>query len=155
MMKQIANKSYRQLILFTGIGILNTTIDVVIYLILRNAKIPVLIANIISTSVALVVSYSLNKRYTFQVTSSDFKTIVLFLVVTLSGLWILQPVIIKLALYVFHSSYALQLIKRVILHPDKFIELIAKLSATPATLLWNFFLYRKYVFPKKNTDITR
>ncbi|GAC1386487.1 MAG: GtrA family protein [Candidatus Saccharimonadales bacterium] len=143
-----STSSLKQIGIFGAIGILNTCIDVGIYLFLRHLYIPVLLANIISTSVALTVSFSLNRRYTFQSTSKGRRTIVLFLLVTLSGLWVIQPIIIHIILSLLRIPLVSHSLDQIVANATSFRDLISKLAATPATLLWNYILYRKIVFKK-------
>ena len=135
-----------RLISFAVIGIINTAVDVGIFLALRHYLVPILLANIISTSIALGLSYTLNKKFAFKSNSAHAKSLFLFLLVTLIGLWILQPIVIKLALLVLNTSSISSLAAQIIARPERFFELIAKLSATPVTLVWNYLLYKHVVF---------
>ena len=136
--------------IFLAIGIFNTLVDVAIFLGLRQLNVPILIANIISTSIALGGSYTLNKRFAFQTEGNAKRSLPLFIGVTLVGLWILQPIVIKLVLTLLQTYELVQVATSLIAQPQRYFELIAKLAATPVTLVWNYFLYKKVVFRNKS-----
>ncbi len=129
---------HRQIILFGIIGALNTSVDIVLYLILTGQGLSVVIANIISTTTALLLSFVLNKKFAFQSQTSAKQTLVPFLVVTLTGLWILQPIVI----HIVHAIVGNQLFSG---NPTV-AELVPKLVATIFSVVWNYVLYKKFVF---------
>ena len=141
----------KRTLLFATIGIANTALDIVIFLLLTNTGVTIVVANIISTGCALALSYALNKRFTFNDRLTDRTTILRFFSVTLLGLWILQPIIIYISLYLFSLDLVADLFA--ILVP--FSALIAKLIATSFSLIWNYTLYKYIVFStvKSNTHI--
>jgi putative flippase GtrA len=63
---------------------------------------------------------------------------VYFLLITLVGLWIIQPIIINLV----------KLLVEQWLLNSSVILLIGKLLATCVTLVWNYLLYSRFVFKK-------
>ena len=127
---------------FAIIGGLNTILDFVILFGLTSLGISSLIANIFSTGITFINSFSLNKKITFKSVSKSKEELVremaLFIIVTLFGLWVIQGVIIFLTLPFFES----------ILKNPKISLLISKLIATVFSLIWNFILYKKVVFNK-------
>ena len=127
---------------FAAIGGLNTILDFVILFGLTSLGISSLIANVLSTGITFINSFSLNKKITFKSVSKSKKELAremtLFIIVTLFGLWVIQGVIIFLTLPFFES----------ILKNQKISLLISKLIATVFSLIWNFILYKKVVFNK-------
>ncbi len=127
---------------FAAIGGLNTILDFVILFGLTYLGISSLIANVFSTGITFINSFSLNKKITFKSVSKNKKELVremtLFIIVTLFGLWVIQGVIIFLTLPFFES----------ILKNPKISLLTSKLIATIFSLIWNFILYKKVVFNK-------
>ena len=127
---------------FAAIGGLNTILDFVILFGLTSLGISYLIANVFSTGITFINSFSLNKKITFKSVSKSKKELVreiaLFIIVTLFGLWVIQGVIIFLTLSFFES----------ILKNPKISLLISKIIATVFSLIWNFILYKKVVFNK-------
>ena len=150
----IASASRQRLITFASIGLANTLIDLSIFLGLRQLLVPILLANICSTSVALSFSYLMNKRFTFKSSDQIKRSLPIFFVVTIAGLWLLQPVIIKIVLYGLNLPAIDDYLTTVLASADSYYELIAKLTATPATLLWNFIMYQKVVFKKTKQNDT-
>lgn len=127
---------------FAAIGGLNTILDFVILFGLTSLGISSLIANVLSTGITFINSFSLNKKITFKSVSKSKKELAremtLFIIVTLFGLWVIQGVIIFLTLPFFES----------ILKNPKISLLTSKLIATIFSLIWNFILYKKVVFNK-------
>lgn len=132
--------------IFCIIGLINTAIDVAIFLTLQGQGLPIIAANIASTSVALVVSFILNKRFTFDSQAPTRQTLLPFIAVTLTGLWLLQPLVIYLSLAFFDITAVNNLATAIYADFNSIQNLLAKLVATPATIIWNFVLYKRFVF---------
>ena len=143
-MTEIFTKNFA---VFAAIGVINTIVDVALFVNLENAGLPILFANIISTSAALLVSFVLNSRFTFGNNPITGRRAGSFLLFTLLGLWILQPLVIGLSLLaldnfgVIHSAMS-----HFVADPEQLDTTVAKLAALPPTLFWNFFWYRTVVF---------
>lgn len=116
----------KQLTTFAAIGVLNTAIDITIYTLLIWLTVPLLLAIIMSTTIGMICSYLLNRRFTFK---TNRQPIVQFIGITLTGLWILQPIVIWLLIQLFGIT-------------DTFGLTIAKLVATSVSLVWNFVWYK-------------
>lgn len=122
---------------FGIVGAINTVIDFGVLFILVNLGLPTIISNFASTSTALIFSFFANKKFTFKDNSKNHKSqIVRFFVVTLFGLWVIQPVIIEgVRLLIVQLSI------------DQNISLlVGKTLATCTTLVWNYTLYSRTVF---------
>jgi len=133
-------KKHADKIRFVLVGGTNTAIDFAILFGLKSLGLPALTSNFISTSVALIFSFFANKKFTFKDNNTGDKTqFIKFLAITLFGLWVIQPVIIWLA------GLMLQPINL----NDYIVLLIGKLLATCVTLVWNYLLYRKFVYKKQ------
>lgn len=132
-------KKHAEKLRFAVVGGLNTAIDFVILFSLVALGLPSIAGNYISTSVALIFSFFANKKFTFKHEDKiNIKQLAYFLLITIIGLWVIQPVIIE----------GIRLLIGPIL-PNNFIALlIGKLFATIASLIWNYLLYRKFVFKK-------
>ncbi len=129
-------KKHAKKIRFALVGGTNTAIDFGILFGLTWLGLDKIVANYISTGIALIFSFFANKTFTFKAKSGNAKRqFVSFLVVTLIGLWIIQPGIIWLYTSLMDDS-PLSL-------------LIAKLIATVASLIWNYLLYSRFVFTHK------
>ena len=91
---------------FILVGGLNTLVDFLIYTTLRLLGVNLVVANFISTSCGMAVSYTLNRNFTFKSTSSKKrKEIVLFISVTAFGLWILQPLVITALEHTLNNAH--------------------------------------------------
>lgn len=131
-----SNQKFR----FVVTGGINTSLDFGLLFVLRFLGLPVVTANIISTTISFVFSFFANRTYTFKSNGNDLKReLILFTLVTLFGLWVLQTLVIKgvlLALAPTPLEASLQLF-------------IAKIIATMFSLSWNYLLYSRIVFTKK------
>lgn len=141
---------------FVAVGIFNTILDFSILNILVFAGgFNKIMANTISVSIAMAVSYLLNKYVVFRHKEEHRATkLVLFVIITAFGLFVLQNGIIYILVHLFTFPGNLA---TTILHgglglknlSDSFISLnIAKALATAVTLVWNYFMYKQLVFIK-------
>lgn len=125
---------------FGLVGIINTLVDFSALLILaRVFGVPMVLANIISTSGALSLSYLLNKKAVFQSKGPHSRRqLVLFVTGTLIGLWMIQTMMIVLVTYLA-SLIAPQASVMIVL-------IAAKIIATISSLIWNYYWYSRIVF---------
>ena len=138
-LKKYANKYDRQL-RFVVVGASSTIIDFAILFSLVGFGMAELTSNFISTFIAMAFSFIVNKKYTFKDDGQNHTSqIILFLIITLFGLWVIQPLIIAslLAMLSFVPVY------------HWLILLFAKCWATAASMVWNYFMYSRFVFAKK------
>ncbi|MDR0483121.1 MAG: GtrA family protein [Cellulomonadaceae bacterium] len=135
----LANSKFR----FLLVGAVNTGIDFGILNLLVHLGVPLLPANIVSTSVALCFSFVANKKFTFKASGgSVWKQALLFLGFTLFGLWVIQGAILHLAQWAFPDFM------------NTFVGLnVAKLVATVFSLIWNYLTYDRIVF-RESADPT-
>ncbi|HSH17893.1 MAG TPA: GtrA family protein [Candidatus Saccharimonadales bacterium] len=145
-------KSRPTFLIFCAVGAVNTLVDLVLYVVLKAHGLPVFAANTLSTSAALAVSFLLNKRFTFDDRSRDRRAIIPFLIVTLGGIWILQPVIIYAVQPLFELGMVSDLLGRYYGDSQTTQNVLSKLAASGASLVWNFYLYRRFVF-KPSPDV--
>ncbi len=133
-------KKHAEKLRFAVIGGINTAIDFgLLFALVDGFHIPIFYSNIISTSAALTFSFFANKKFTFRDNSKNARSqLMRFLIITLFGLWIMQPIVITLSHSVLYYSSLDNNIKL----------LIGKLFASCFTLVWNYLMYKKYVFKK-------
>lgn len=125
---------------FGFVGIINTAIDFGVLFLLVSLGMSSLVGNYISTTTALIFSFFANKKFTFKDNSRNRTSqVVRFLVVTLFGLWVIQPIIIE----------GVKLLATPLNINSGLILLIGKILATCATLVWNYIFYSRMVFKKK------
>lgn len=133
-------KKHAEKIRFIIVGGANTALDFILLFLFTNLGINKIVANYMSTGAALIFSFFANKEFTFRNKDGNAKKqFALFLVITLIGLWVLQPIIIWAS-----TSLLLPFI-----HNETLNLFIAKLIATVASLTWNYFLYSRIVFKAK------
>ena len=97
------------------------------------------VANVISSTLAFVFSFFANKKYTFQTTGTNVRReMILFVIVTLFGLWVLQNLVIWLVTPLATTLFL----------NDSYALIASKLLATVVSMTWNYVLYSKVVFKK-------
>ena len=103
----------------------------------RTSNMDTLVA--LSTSIAFLFSFFANKKYTFKTNGTNLvREMILFVVVTLTGLWVLQTLVIMLTLPWLTA----------ITNQTDVALLVAKLLATVVSMTWNYLLYTYIVFKK-------
>lgn len=122
---------------FILVGIANTAIDFIVLLSLTAGGLPLVLSNILSTGVALTFSFFANRTFTFGSTGKKRSQAVRFLLVTLVGLWVLQPIVLVLAVPVLEGMLSREA-----------SIVVAKLIATVVSMAWNYLLYDSLVFRK-------
>ncbi|MFZ3009403.1 MAG: GtrA family protein [Candidatus Microsaccharimonas sp.] len=141
-------KKHAEKIRFGIVGGANTALDFLLLFILVGFGLDKIPANYISTSVALMFSFFVNRSFTFKNKAGSAKKqllqLALFIGITLVGLWVIQPLII-LGIGSLLASTGWS---------ESLILLIAKLIATVASLIWNYVFYSRLVFKKfKDTEV--
>ena len=132
-------KKHAEKIRFAIVGGANTALDFGVLFLLTFLGLDKIPANYISTSVALIFSFFANKTFAFKQKGGNAKKqFALFLVVTLFGLWVLQPLVIWGSSSLLESSITNEAI----------MLFVAKLLATIVSLVWNYVFYSKIVFKK-------
>lgn len=134
---------------FIAVGVLNTLVDFTIFNILIHALgMAPWVANLCSTSVAMVVSFLLNKHAVFKGGRSySHRQFAAYVLVTAAGLWGLQTAVILVV------SGAL----RPVLHTvtggnvsapamHLLVANIAKATATVLSAIWNYLWYDRVIF---------
>lgn len=138
MSKDAQSKNLATKLRFLVVGSFNTLFDFAMLFaftsLLHMAAIP---ANITSTTIAFIVSFFLNRNFTFRSDGANVRRqFILFALVTLFGLWVIQTIIIAI-LTPLGVSLGLS---------QPLSLLGSKLVATIASLIWNYTLYARVVF---------
>lgn len=129
-------RRHAQKIRFGIVGVANTVLDFVLLFTFVILGVNQYLANYLSTGLAIVFSFVMNRRFTFRSEGGLVRQIIPFVLVTLTGLWVLQPALIWL---VSASLTPLTLEPYVVLF-------VAKAVATLGSLTWNYLLYSRVVF---------
>lgn len=128
---------------FILVGISNTFIDFFIMNILRLLTNNLLFSNTISTGVAMLYSFFMNKKWTFKNKGNDYiSQIIMFFIFTIIGIWVIQNFVLYIIIN-FIPSFGLPVI---------IFDNVAKLLASIPSLIWNYYTYDKFVF-KKSTEV--
>lgn len=136
--------SAKRPIRFAFVGILNTLVDIGIYTVLVLAGWQMVVANVLSTSCGMLLSFTLNRNFTFEAQAGKRRRqIVLFLAVTLTSQWLLQPIVITLADSLLRS----------ISIRGALLVVLAKICGIGISLIWNYILYSKYVFTSPQNNL--
>lgn len=125
---------------FGLVGAFNTGVDFgVLFILARLMGVPTLVANVVSTTCALIVSYTLNKKAVFRNTDTrNHRQVLLFVVVTLAGLWGVQSIVITASTAMLHG----------LITNSGLLLLVTKGIATLFSLVWNYLWYSRVVFRK-------
>jgi putative flippase GtrA len=121
---------------FLMVGACSTVIDFGLLNLLSWFSVIPIVANTTSTGFAMVFSFFMNKKFTFQSKSKNYRReVVLFIVFTLFGLWVIQNLLIQGLLVVIPENW------------PEFVRLNgAKAVATIASMIWNYWAYARFVF---------
>jgi putative flippase GtrA len=130
--------SNSRILRFLIVGGVVTVIDFILINLFSYLGLAVVVSNLISTGIAMSVSFMANRKFTFGLESErKSKEIILFLGFTLFGLWIIQNLVIIGLLNLIPVGW-----------PEFFRLNLAKIIATIASMTWNYLTYSKYVFKK-------
>jgi putative flippase GtrA len=130
-------KKHAEKIRFALVGGANTALDFILLFLFTGMGVDKIVANYFSTGLSLIFSFFVNKSFTFKNKSgSAKKQFALFLIITLIGLWVIQPIII----------WGVTSVLAPYITSDELNLFIAKLIATVASLIWNYILYSRIVF---------
>lgn len=124
---------------FALVGVANTALDFALLFVFVALGVNQYLANYMSTSLSIIFSFVMNRRFTFRSEGSKRREIVPFVLVTLTGLWILQPAIIWLVTAGLRPFVSLEYV----------VLFAAKLVATVGSLTWNYLLYSRFVFRRR------
>lgn len=113
---------------FAGVGIINTAIDTVLFMLLQG-HLGITLANFISTSAGMSFSFVVNGLFTFRARRLTLQHAVLFLATTGTTMWLVQPLVIHGFLHLLD------------------VVLLAKLVSIGVCFVLNFAAYRLVVWP--------
>ncbi len=132
---------------FALVGVANTIVDFVVLISLVTLfHMPTFAANIVSTTVALVASFLLNKKAVFKgEEGKSVRQISLFLIVTLAGIWLVQTVVMT---QLYTTLYD---VLNITIGWQALTLLVgAKVVGIIAGSIWNYMWYSRVVFKKRS-----
>jgi putative flippase GtrA len=109
-----------------------TLLDYGLYLALVYTILPPVSSNIISYSIAVLINFTLQKRFIFDLQRKVYAAFLLSIAVSLGGLLLSTGIIFSLSQMAFFSRY----------------QFITKLVATALVFFYNFYL-KRYAFEKR------
>jgi putative flippase GtrA len=116
---------------FGLVGVANTLVDALGYALLVSAGVPLFGANFISTTAGMLLSFTLNRNFTFRSREGSVRRqALLFFGVTAFGLWVVQALVIFGVTKAFPGVHVL----------------VPKFAGIAVGLVWNYVLYNKVVF---------
>lgn len=131
-----------KLVRFAIVGSFNTLLDfVLLFLFVYAAHLDTYLSNILSTGICLVISFLLNRQWTFRSDGDQRRQFILFLIVTLIGLWGVQTALIWLVERLLSGWIE-----------GPVLLAVAKLVATVGSLTWNYLLYDRVVFKERQAS---
>ncbi|WP_410567825.1 GtrA family protein [Amycolatopsis sp. cmx-4-61] len=123
---------------FGLVGVANTLVDALGYALLVTLGVPLFVANFISTSTGMLLSFTLNRNFTFRAKDGDVRRqALLFFAVTAFGLWVVQAAIIFAVTSAFPGVHVL----------------VPKFAGIAVGLVWNYVLYNKVVFRQRPAKV--
>jgi putative flippase GtrA len=133
-----------QKVRFGLVGIINTAVDFIILNVLVGVfNVPLVPSNIVSTTAAMLTSFTLNKKAVFRGNKgNNAKQLLLFVVVTFTGIWLVQSTVLAV---VYHFLQSTGLNSTLLLN-------ISKLAGIGVGLIWNYFGYSRIVFKEKSDE---
>ncbi len=138
---------------FGAVGVINTLLDFIVLDVLHlKFGMELILANLISTTVAMAFSYVANRRIVFKHhTEKVARQMMLFWAVTAFGLYVLQSGIIWLLGHPMHGAlnWSVSVVRSIgFKHfSEAFIATnVVKFIADALTLIWNYIGYKEFVF---------
>ena len=137
----------KQFMRFVGVGLANTVNDYLIFNILFHFTGKQLASNMVSTTVALTVSFFLNSKLVFTGHNSTNKkrTMALFFACSLFSIWVIQ----NIALSIFYKLLLHTSLKTL---SNILLVNIAKTLGVGFSLVTNYLSYHYIVFPHKPVE---
>ncbi len=144
-----------QITKFVSVGIINTLVDLGFFNLFRRIKgFSATVASYISTTIAMIGSYFLNKSWTFASKGNSTSEAIKFFTITILGIYVIHNGIVFLLTkkILWPGKLALKIVR---IFPflnklsDTFVtDNFAKVCAIAITLVYNFIAYKFLVFAK-------
>ena len=134
---------------FVAAGIFNTFVDVATFnFLIVVFSVSVVPASIVSTTTAMALSYLINKKVVFRSqTPHSVKQMVLFVLITLTGIWLIQTLIMVQVLEMLERTFDASEHSFLLW----FLQNVAKGFGILAGALWSYLGYSRIVFRETRT----
>ncbi|AEE46621.1 GtrA family protein [Cellulomonas fimi] len=126
---------------FASVGVINTLVDFGVYVLLFALGTAPVLANLISTTAGLIVSFLGNSRFVFRSTGGRRGQVARFVLVAGIGIWVIQPAVI------LGVTAALDGLG--VAHVGV-VGAVAKTLAIGVAAVWNYLLYSRFVFRSRH-----
>lgn len=138
---------------FVSVGLINTLVDLGFFNIFRRIKgFSATVASYMSTTIAMIGSYFLNRSWTFAATGNVTTQAIKFFAVTIPGIYIIHNGIVYLLTkkILWPGKLVLKIVRFfpfLKFMSDSFVtDNFAKVCAIAITLFYNFVIYKFFVF---------
>jgi putative flippase GtrA len=152
---------------FAAVGVVNTLVDYVLFVALTKLfRIPldwVWIAKVASGTVAISISFYLNRTWVFRSGRARLGQAARFIAATFVGVYVIQTSLTQFfvsyrpglgeALYAFLDDVGLAGVFPVVLTEPLAIKTVAFVLATSVSMTFNFLAYRFWVFPAESDRV--
>lgn len=140
----VDRRSRRGPLVFAAVGVVNTAVDVGLFLLLR-VPLGIVAATIVSTAAGMLVSFTLNGRYTFGAERVTTRQGVLFVLTNVVVLWGVQPPVILAVVHLLGGA------------DDggtgTLVALVGKGAATAVSMVLSWLSYRHLVWPEPRVPL--
>ncbi|WP_137292585.1 GtrA family protein [Nocardioides dongxiaopingii] len=123
------------LVRFAGVGVVNTALDLGLFLLLHD-RLGIVLANFVSTSAGMTFSFVVNGLFTFSAGRLTLRHALLFLASTGTVMWLFQPLVIHLLVDVVEPLP------------------VVKVLSIAVSFVANFVAYRYVVWPTTEAGAT-
>ena len=132
-------KKHAEKIRFVLVGGFNTVLDFCIFGFLTNiAGLPKEVANIISTSICITISFVLNYKFVWKSKKNLYQTAPGFLIVSLFSAWVVQNLAINIVTWIFQEN--------------SITKLVGKAFGSICGMISNYFGYKLVFRGKENKE---
>jgi putative flippase GtrA len=136
---------HKEKVKFMAVGVGNTVLDFLLYGVLANlVGLPAVVANTVSVTICIIVSFVLNTKFVWQSKKTMKKTLVPFFAVSIFSGWVIQGGGIWLVTSLLSGWW--------IFGTEWFSNLFAKAVACSVALVFNYLGY-KYIFTDKKVSL--
>jgi putative flippase GtrA len=150
-MVKLQKHHIKQIATFGIVGVINTISDFTIFNVLYGLlHVPLFLANVIAVTLVMSVSLQLNRKYVFGATDKSYSgQAAKFVIVTVVGLYVIQNVILFAVLRSLEGMHITSgLLASHIIQAN-----IAKAVGVGGSAVWDFALYKVWVFRKNSKQI--
>lgn len=163
------HKEFIRILRFGLVGVANTIVDFVVLNVLAITLLPkdltlttlsigglsfaftgLIVAGLISGTAAMICSFVLNTRFTFQKHNVDLRHGIYFFLITIFGLYVIRPIILKFVtgfwVWPGQVAYYVTSTLRLPLSREFDERNVALMLAILVVLAYNYLMYKYFVF---------